>query len=117
MEQVTKTIIVVDDLAKTESSNVNSIAYQDDTNTAYVLFKNGGLYQYNNVGREDFETLRSAESVGKYLSAVFLKKGFEFKKLENSELKTLELKEDIQKSTEGVFENALLFGTSVKTGE
>ena len=83
---MTKTIITVDDLTKTESSNVASVAYEEKTKTAYVTFSNGGLYKYESVEKEDYETLRDAESVGRHLRAVFLKKGFEYEKLENIEL-------------------------------
>ena len=107
-----KTIILVDNLAKTESSNVNSIAYQDNTNTAYVVFKNGGIYQYDNVEREDFETLLNAESVGRHLSSVFLKKGFEFKKLEDIELKEKEVETKNNGEEDDIYLNALFFGTS-----
>lgn len=81
-----KTGIIVDDLTKTESSNVFSVAYQESNKKAFVTFKNGGLYGYKDVEKEDFEALRDAESVGRHLSSVFLKKGFEFEKLENTEL-------------------------------
>ena len=78
--------IIVDDLTKTESSNVYSVAYQNSSKKVFVTFKNGGLYEYKDVEVEDFEALRDAESVGRHLRAVFLKKGFEFEKLENVEL-------------------------------
>jgi len=67
------------------------VAYCDNSNTAFVSFKNGSLYRYEGVSREDFETLRNAESVGKYLGAIFLKKGFEYQKLENAELLDISL--------------------------
>jgi len=81
-----KKIIHVDTLTKTESSNVASLAYQDKTKTAFVTFKNGSLYEYKNVDVEDFNALMDAESVGQHLNRVFLKKGFEYEKLENTEL-------------------------------
>jgi len=81
-----KTVMVVSDLKKTESSNVDSIAYQESTKKAFVLFKNGGLYEYKNVEVEDYNKLKEAESVGKHLRAIFLKNGYEYEKLENTEL-------------------------------
>jgi len=95
MNDTTKTGIIVDDLTKTESSNVASVAYQESSKTAYVTFSNGGLYEYKEVEREDFESLRDAESVGRHLRAVFLKKGFEYAKLENTELVLPVLTQDI----------------------
>jgi hypothetical protein len=90
-----KTGIIVDDLTKTESSNVASVAYQDSSKTAYVTFNNGGMYEYKEVEKEDFEALRDAESVGRHLSAVFLKKGFEHSKLEDTELVLPVLAQDV----------------------
>ena len=82
-----KIIVNVSELVKTQSSNVASVAYCDDLKKAFVSFKNGGLYEYSDVDKEDYESLRDAESVGRHLSKIFLKKGFEYAKLENTELK------------------------------
>lgn len=81
-----KTIQLVTDLIKTESSNVDLIAFNTDTKQAFVGFKNGTLYQYDEVEREEFEKLRDSQSVGKYLSGTFLKKGYKYKKLQDTEL-------------------------------
>jgi len=83
---MTKTVITVDDLTKTESSNVSSVAYQEKDKTVFITFSNGGLYKYEGVEKEDYETLRDAESVGRHLRAVFLKKGFEYEKLVDTEI-------------------------------
>lgn len=102
-----KTAIIVNDLVKTESSNVDKIAYQESTKKAFVLFKNGGLYEYNNVEKEDYDKLKQSESVGKHLRAVFLKAGYEFSKLENTELfypvLTTDLLEEAAKKAEEDF--------------
>lgn len=78
--------ILVNDLAKVESSNVNLIGFSNN-NRLYVQFKNGGLYQYTNVMNEDYEALKKAESVGKFLNTQ-IKPNYEFEKLEDV---TLEL--------------------------
>lgn len=95
METGDKTIMIVDDLAKTESSNVDKIAYQESTKKAFVLFKNGGLYEYKDVEKKDYDTLKKAESVGRHLRAVFLKNGYEYEKLENTELSCSVLTVDV----------------------
>jgi len=99
-----KTVIIVDDLTKTESSNVASVAYQDSSKSTFVTFSNGGQYKYKGVEKEDFEALRDAESVGRHLRGVFLKKGFEYVKLEDTELSfpvlTEALLEEVAKKAE-----------------
>jgi hypothetical protein len=75
--------ILVNDLAKVESSNINLVAF--GTNKLYVQFKNGGLYQYNNVMQEDYNNLKNAESVGKFLNTS-IKPNYEFEKLEDTKI-------------------------------
>lgn len=88
----TKKVVYVDHLVKTESStNVASIAYQEVDKKVFVTFSNGGLYEYEDVEKEDFQALRDAHSVGKHLRAVFLKKNYRFHKLENSTITLDEL--------------------------
>lgn len=105
-----KTIIIVDDLKKTESSNVANVAYQESSKKTFVTFSNGGLYEYRNVEKEDFEALRDAESVGRHLRNVFLKKGFEYEKLIDTELSypvlTAEVLEEAAKKAEEGFGKA-----------
>lgn len=79
-------VIKVNELVKTESSNVGAVAFVDESKTAFVTFKNGTLYKYEDVDREDFELLRDAESVGRHLRKIFLSKGFEYEKLEDTKL-------------------------------
>jgi hypothetical protein len=81
-EVIMKTILV-NDLAKVESSNINLVAF--GTNKLYVQFKNGGLYQYNNVMQEDYNNLKNAESVGKFLNTS-IKPNYEFEKLEDTKI-------------------------------
>ena len=81
-----KELILVDDLIETKSSNVNQIAYQMEQNKVFVLFKNGSLYEYEKVEFEDYENLKKAESIGKHLNKVFLKKNYKYKKLINCQL-------------------------------
>jgi len=85
--------VLVNDLAKVESSNVNLIGFGE--NKLYVQFKNGGLYQYNNVMAEDYDRLKLSKSVGKFLNSE-IKPNYEFEKLEDV---TLELEKPAEPQT------------------
>ena len=50
------------------SSNIESIGYDDSTMTLEVEFKNGTVYQYFDVPEVEFQNLLSAGSVGLYLN-------------------------------------------------
>ena len=49
------------------SSNVESIGYDEATQTLRVNFLNGGIYEYMNVPGYEFEQLKIAPSIGSYL--------------------------------------------------
>ena len=49
------------------SSNVQSIGYDEATQTLYVRFLNNALYIYKGVPSFEFDGLRDAPSVGSYL--------------------------------------------------
>ena len=51
------------------SSNIESVGYDQDTETLYVEFKNGSAYKYDNVPFWKFTELVDADSAGKYLNA------------------------------------------------
>lgn len=51
-----------------ESSNVESVGYDEDSETLEVEFKNGAIYQYFDVPAHEFQCLIGADSVGKYLA-------------------------------------------------
>jgi hypothetical protein len=50
------------------SSNIESVGYDEDSETLEVEFKNGTLYQYFDVPQGAFNGLVNAESVGGYLA-------------------------------------------------
>lgn len=50
-----------------ESSNVESLGYDEDSETVYVRYLKGTLYIYKGVPKWEFENLRNAPSVGSYL--------------------------------------------------
>ncbi len=52
-----------------ESSNLQSVGYENSTNTLEIEFKNGGIYQYFDVPESEYKALMSAESHGKYFIA------------------------------------------------
>jgi len=51
-----------------ESSNIESIGYDSDSQTLEIAFLNGSIYQYFDVPLQIFEDMMSAESQGKYLA-------------------------------------------------
>lgn len=52
-----------------ESSNIQTIRYDDETNTLEVSFKNGGIYQYYDVPSHVAEEFERAASKGTFLAA------------------------------------------------
>lgn len=50
------------------SANVESVGYDEDSETLEVEFKNGTLYQYFDVPQSAFNGLVNADSVGAYLA-------------------------------------------------
>lgn len=52
-----------------DSSNIASIAYIDGERSLIVMFKTGKYYKYFNVNRSVYESMLTAESVGKFFSA------------------------------------------------
>jgi len=50
------------------SSNVASIGYDSVTMTLEIEFTKGTVYQYFDVPEAEYQSLISAESVGKYLN-------------------------------------------------
>jgi hypothetical protein len=50
------------------SSNVASVGYDPNTMTLEVEFTNGSVYQYFDVPELEYQSLMTAESLGKYLN-------------------------------------------------
>ena len=55
-------------LKKIESSAIQAIGYNPDSQKLYILFHESGVYRYNNVPPTLFEELQHAQSVGKFFS-------------------------------------------------
>lgn len=51
-----------------ESSNVESLAYDESSMTLAVKFIGGSIYTYDGVGEQVFSSLANSESVGRYLN-------------------------------------------------
>jgi len=49
------------------SSNVESIGYESNTQTLEVEFKNGNIYQYFDVPEAIYDAMAKAESAGRFL--------------------------------------------------
>ena len=56
------------DMRPVSSSNIAAVGYDADNETVYVQFLNGSTYAYKGVPEHEFESLRSAQSVGSYLN-------------------------------------------------
>lgn len=80
-----KKIQQVTDLQQVKSSNIESIAFHEET--LFVQFKSG-LYRYNKVPLEVYEEMKKSESKGKFMNSA-IKGTYEFEKVE-LELKQIE---------------------------
>lgn len=60
-----------DEMIAVESSNIESVGYDEVEQEVYVKFLNGSVYVYRGVPSHDFEGLRDAPSVGSYLHRNF----------------------------------------------
>lgn len=55
-------------MAAVESSNVESIGYDESAQILRVKFISGGTYDYKNVPVMEYEQLKNASSIGSYLN-------------------------------------------------
>lgn len=54
-----------------QSSNIASVGYDEQTQTVYVQFLNESIYIYKGVPKIEFESLKTAPSVGSHLHRYF----------------------------------------------
>ena len=54
-----------------QSSNIESVGYDETDQEAYVKFLNGSVYVYRGVPLHEYEGLKDAPSVGSYLHRNF----------------------------------------------
>jgi hypothetical protein len=59
------------DMQPVSSSNIAAVGYDAENQTVYVQFLNGSTYAYKGVPEHEFESLRTAPSVGSYLNRNF----------------------------------------------
>ena len=58
-------------MEQVSSSNIDSVGFDEASQTVCVRFLNGSLYVYKGVPNSEFDGLRSAPSVGSYLNRNF----------------------------------------------
>lgn len=51
-----------------DSSMITSTAYHPHTETLELVFCNGGIYEYHQIGEEIYEEFLAAESIGEYFN-------------------------------------------------
>jgi len=68
-------------MIKVESSNLESVGYEDSQNELYVEFKHGGTYKYLNVDKGIYDNLLIAESKGKFFDQNIKKAGYKYTKI------------------------------------
>lgn len=52
---------------KVNSSSIASIGYDPESKQLYVEYKNGGVYAYQGVTPEHYQTLLNAKSLGSHV--------------------------------------------------
>ena len=60
-----------DEMIAVQSSNIESVGYDENDEEVYVKLLNGSVYVYRGVPLHDFEGLRDTPSVGSYLHRNF----------------------------------------------
>ena len=63
--------MAIPEMIPVESSNVESIGYDQENQIVYVRFLNGSLYIYKEVPEYEFENLLNAPSIGSYIHSNF----------------------------------------------
>jgi len=63
------------------SSNVDSVKYDEDSQTMTVKFLNGSIYEYYDIPDFLYEEVINANSVGSHLHWNIKELGFEYKKI------------------------------------
>jgi len=69
------------EMISVDSSTIESIGYDDNSQIVYVRFINGGLYSYHDVPFDEYENLLNASSCGSYLHNYY-KGTYSYEKIE-----------------------------------
>ncbi len=76
-----------------QSSNIRyaeCIDHDNELKTLKVVFNNGTQYQYNKVNVQDYLLFRNDASQGKALNQYIKGRGYEYEKLEDADMQSLE---------------------------
>ena len=65
-----------------ESSNIQSLGYDEKNKILEVRFKGGGLYSYKDVPHSTYKALLSSKSIGSAFHALIKNADFEWDKVE-----------------------------------
>ena len=60
-----------DEMEAVQSSNIESVGYDEADQEVYVKFLNGSVYVYRGVPVHEYDGLKNAPSVGSYLHINF----------------------------------------------
>jgi len=71
-------------ICEIESSNLVKSEYDSETNKLMATFKNGIIYEYEDVPHKIYAQFRLAESQGKYFNTD-ISKQYKYKKIEETE--------------------------------
>ncbi len=61
------------------SSNLASVGYEEENEILEIEFNHGGVYQYLDVPKEEYEALMDADSLGSYFFHN-IRDGYEYSK-------------------------------------
>ena len=68
-------------LVPVQSSNLAGVGYDASSQSLYIEFLNGGLYQYHSVPSHVHSGLMNASSHGQYFDQYVKKAGYKFTKI------------------------------------
>ena len=71
------------DFTGCESSNIFAYAFREvkaNQGFLYIAYKNGYVYKYDDVPKQIFANLETAESKGKYINKYIVKENYSFHK-------------------------------------
>lgn len=66
--QVQSTTVKTIDYTDVESSSVRRIAYDPQSKTLHIEYRNGGVYAYHNVLEKHYTALMNAKSIGSHIA-------------------------------------------------
>jgi hypothetical protein len=66
--------------AITDSSQIEAFAFYEPHMKLFIKFRNGSIYEYMNVPKDDYESLQRAESHGKFFHQ-YIKNNFQHNRI------------------------------------